>query len=48
MLRAENLTVEVFVDEDDDGTRYAGALTRRSRGRPMVAHRLVPNLGQGW
>src|SRR5256885_860999 len=37
MLRAENLTVEVFIDEDDDGTRYAEALMLRSRDRRLVA-----------
>jgi hypothetical protein len=37
MLRAENLTVEVFIDEDDDGTRYAEALMLRSRDRSLVA-----------
>ena len=37
MLRAENLTVEVFIDEDDDGTRYAEALMLRSRDHRLVA-----------
>jgi hypothetical protein len=37
MLRAENLTVEVFIDEDDDGTRYAEALMLRNRDRRLVA-----------
>jgi hypothetical protein len=37
MLRAENLTVEVFTDEDDDGTRHAEALMLRNRDRRMVA-----------
>jgi hypothetical protein len=42
MLRAENLTVEVFIDEDDDGTRYAEA-----HALADLVDKLVPSLGQG-
>jgi hypothetical protein len=37
MLRAENLTVEVFIDEDDDGTTYAEALMLRNRDSRLLA-----------
>jgi Rv2632c-like len=36
MLRAENLIVEVFIDEDDDGTTYAEALMLRNKDRRLL------------
>jgi hypothetical protein len=37
MLRTVNLSVEVFVDEDDDGTIYAEALMLRNHDKRLLA-----------
>jgi hypothetical protein len=37
MLRAENLTVEIFIDEDDDGVWYAEALMFTTTDRSLLA-----------
>ena len=37
MLRSENLTIEVFIDEDDDGITYAETLMFATRLRRLLA-----------
>jgi hypothetical protein len=37
MLRSENLTVEIFIDEDDDGITYAETLMFATRIRRLLA-----------
>jgi hypothetical protein len=37
MMRAVNLVVEVFIDEDDDGTIYADALMLRNHDKRVLA-----------
>jgi hypothetical protein len=37
MLRAENLTIEVFVDQDDDGVTYVEALMFTTTNRRLLA-----------
>ena len=37
MLRSENLTIEIFIDEDDDGTTYAETLMFTTRFRRLLA-----------
>ncbi|HEY6593084.1 MAG TPA: dsRBD fold-containing protein [Asanoa sp.] len=37
MLRAENLTVEIFIDEDEDGVWYAEALMFTTTDRSLLA-----------
>jgi hypothetical protein len=46
MLRSENLTIEVFIDEDDDGITYAETLMFATRIRRLLARgsaRIEPN-----
>lgn len=37
MLRSENLTVEIYIDEDDDGTTYAETMMFATRIRRLLA-----------
>jgi uncharacterized protein YutE (UPF0331/DUF86 family) len=37
MLRSENLTIEIFIDEDDDGITYAETLMFTTRFRRLLA-----------
>jgi Rv2632c-like len=37
MLRSENLTIEIFIDEDDDGIMYAETLMFTTRFRRLLA-----------
>jgi hypothetical protein len=37
MLRSENLTIEIFIDEDDDGTTYAETLMFTTKFRRLLA-----------
>jgi uncharacterized protein YutE (UPF0331/DUF86 family) len=37
MLRSENLTIEIFIDEDEDGITYAETLMFTTRFRRLLA-----------
>jgi len=37
MLRSENLTIEIFIDEDDNGVMYAETLLFTTRFRRLLA-----------
>jgi Domain of unknown function (DUF1876) len=50
MLRSENLTVEIFIDEDDDGITYAETLMFATRIRRLLARgyaRVEPSSSDG-
>ena len=37
MLRAENLTIEIFIDQDDDGVTYVEALMFTTKDKRLLA-----------
>jgi hypothetical protein len=50
MLRSENLTIEIFIDEDDDGITYAETLLFATRIRRLLARgyaRVEPTSADG-